>query len=181
MERRPRSHPTSSLEKAFEWSLDLSRGLVIIPVVVLVLAAAGAFVYGTFVFVHSVSEVVDHPLPVGSQVGLFLVDVDLFLIGATLLIAAIGLYELFISRVDVGSAPRMPRWLEMRDLNDLKARVIAMIILVVTVSFAELVVDVANSRQILEVGGGVAVVVTALTVFLRYGSQERGDRSPPSP
>ena len=174
-----RRSPARRAEKGFEWSLDLSRGLILIPVVVLVLAAAGAFVYGAYVFVHSVGEVVDHPLPVGRKIGLFLVEVDLFLIGATLLIAAIGFYELFISRVEAGSVRRMPRWLEMHDLNDLKARVVAMIILVVTVSFAELVVDVAKGREVLETGGGVALVVAALTVFLRFGGQERGDRSPP--
>jgi uncharacterized membrane protein YqhA len=35
--------------------------LALIPVIVLVLAALGAFIYGTAVFVHSVRAIVDHP------------------------------------------------------------------------------------------------------------------------
>ena len=72
---------------------------------------------------------------------MFLLDVDLFLIGATLLISAVGFYELFIRHIPPHGRFRVPAWLEMRDLNDLKRRVIAMIVLVIAVSFAELAVD----------------------------------------
>jgi uncharacterized membrane protein YqhA len=147
--------------------LALSLRLVYIPVVVLLLAGLGAFVYGTVFFVDSIRRIVDHPFPVGHHIGLFLLDVDLFLIGATLLISAVGLYELFIGEIDRGPATRLPGWLEMRDLNDLKGRVIAMIVLVVSVSFVEVVVDAPSGRQALELGGGVALVIVALTVFLR--------------
>ena len=105
----------------------MSRVLVVVPVVVLVLSSFGAFVYGTDVFVNSVREIVDHPLPVGNKIGLFLLVVDLFLIGATLLIAAFGLYELFIHRLESDGASHLPAWLAMSDLNDLKARVISMV------------------------------------------------------
>jgi len=47
-----------------------------------------------------------------------------------LLISAIGFYELFIGEIRVGGIARMPAWLEMRDLNDLKGRVLAMIVMV---------------------------------------------------
>ena len=61
----------------------------------------------------------------------------------------------------------MPPWLEIHDLNDLKGRVIAMIVLVLSVSFVEMAVDSPDGRQVLELGGGVALVVVALTVFVR--------------
>jgi uncharacterized membrane protein YqhA len=150
-----------------ERSLAASLLLAIIPVGVLVLAALGAFVYGAAVFVDSIVEISRHPFPVSHQVGLFLLDIDLFLIGATLLISAVGFYELFIREIHVDGVMKMPAWLEMRDLNDLKGRVIAMIVMVLAVSFVELAVDAPNGLQILELGGGVAVVILALTVFLR--------------
>jgi uncharacterized membrane protein YqhA len=118
------------------------------------------------VFVDLVVVIARHPFPVGHQIGLFLLDIDLFLIGATLLISAIGLYELFIGEIRVGGTP-MPAWLEMRDLNDLKGRVIAMIVMVLAVSFVELAVDEDNGLRVLELGGGIAVVIFALTAFLR--------------
>ncbi len=157
------------LRGGLERGLELSRWLVLIAVVVLILSAAGAFAYGTAVFVNGVQEVVAHPFPVGNRVGLFLLVIDFFLIGATLAIAAIGFYELFIGWVPREGGRPMPAWLEMRDLNDLKARVVAMIVLVAAVSFVEALVDVHSGLEMLELGGGVAVVIGALTAFLRLG------------
>jgi uncharacterized membrane protein YqhA len=151
--------------------------LAYVPVAILLLAGLGAFVYGIAVFVHAVGRIVDHPFPVGHHIGLFLLDIDLFLIGATLLISAVGFYELFIREIRVDGANRIPTWLEMNDLNDLKARVIAMIILVVAVSFVEVVVDVPSGRQVLDLGGAIAAVIVALTIFLRFGSHGNGTNS----
>jgi uncharacterized membrane protein YqhA len=148
-----------------ERALAASLRLTVIPVAFLVLAALGAFAYGIAVFVHGIMTISDHPFPVRHQLGLFLLDIDLFLIGATLLISAVGLYELFVREIrDEGA--RMPAWLNMHDLNDLKARVIAMIVLVIAVSFAEEAVDVEGSLRLLELGGGIALVIVALTAFL---------------
>jgi uncharacterized membrane protein YqhA len=155
-------------------SLGASLALAIIPVAFLVLAALGAFVYGAAVFVDSVRSIASHPFPVGHQVGLFLLDIDLFLIGATLLISAIGFHELFIGEIRVGGIARMPAWLEMRDLNDLKGRVLAMIVMVLAVTFVELTVDAKDGLAILETGGGVAVVIIAVTAFLRLTGHANG-------
>jgi uncharacterized membrane protein YqhA len=157
-----------------ERTLAASLALAIIPVVFLGLAALGAFVYGAAVFVDSVISIARHPFPVGHQVGLFLLDIDLFLIGATLLISAIGFYELFIGDIRVGGIARMPPWLEMHDLNDLKGRVLAMVVMVLAVTFVELAVDAESGLKTLEIGGGVAVVIIAVTAFLRLTGHANG-------
>ena len=169
----PRRLPGRAAERV-ERSLAASLSLAIIPVAFLILAALGAFVYGAAVFVDSVERIASHPFPVGHQIGLFLLDIDLFLIGATLLISAIGFYELFIGEIRVGGIARMPAWLEMRDLNDLKGRVLAMIVMVLAVTFAELVVDATQGLQILETGGGVALVILGVTAFLRLTGHGNG-------
>lgn len=155
------------LEAAIERTLASSVRMVIIPVAFLLLAALGAFVYGAAVFIYALTEIGKHPFPADRHVGLFLLDIDLFLIGATLLLAAIGLYELFIRDIRLGEAAQMPRWLEMHDLNDLKARVLAMIVMVLAVGFAEEALDPVSGLFILEIGGGIAVVILGLTAFLR--------------
>lgn len=162
------------MRRALESLLTLSRIVFVIPIVVLVLAAIAAFVYGGAVFVNGIGEVIAHPFPVGNRVGLFLLVIDLFLIGATLLIAAIGFYELFVDRLGEGGR-YMPTWLQMNDLNDLKARVVSMIILVVAVGFVETVVDQAAGLQVLELGAGIALVIAALVIFVRFGGPERGE------
>jgi uncharacterized membrane protein YqhA len=57
----------------------------------------------------------------------------------------------------------------MKDLDDLKARVISMIVLVAAVSFVDVVVDFGPGLQTLYLGGGAALVIGALTAFERFG------------
>jgi uncharacterized membrane protein YqhA len=165
-----RSVPEEGRGADAERALALSLRLIYIPVVVLLLGSLGAFVYATFVFVDSVRHIVHHAYPVGHNIGLFFLDIDLFLIGATFLISAIGLFELFIKEINRQNTRSIPAWLEMRDLNQLKARIIAMIVLVLSVSFVEVVVDAPSGHQALELGSGIAVVIIALTLFVRLGS-----------
>ena len=150
-----------------EHALVGSLWLAYIPVAFLLLAALGAFVYGVAVFVNVFSSIVQHPFPVGHHIGLFLLDFDLFLIGATALISAIGFYELFIADINRRQAGLLPRWLAMKDLNDLKARVVSMVVLVLAVVFAEEAVDSPDGLYLLEFGGAITLVIVALTVFVR--------------
>jgi len=168
---RPGTRATDLIERLLAWSLLL----VLIPVVFLVAAGLGAFVYAAVVFVHTLRSIVQHPFPVGHHVGLFLLDIDLFLIGATLLISAVGFYELFVREIRSTETSPLPTWLRMRDLNDLKRRILAMIVLVLAVSFVEVVVDAPSGREVLELGAGIAAVVLAVTVFLRFGHDADGN------
>ena len=161
------------VQRDFERGLSLARLTVLLPVVVLVLSGVGAYVYGTAMAVHSVGDIADHPF-YEHNLRLFLIEIDLFLIGATLLISAIGFYELFIGDIRVGGIARMPAWLEMHDLNDLKGRVLGMIVMVLAVSFVELAVDEGSGLKTLEVGGGVALVIIAVTAFLRFTGHANG-------
>jgi uncharacterized membrane protein YqhA len=163
MQREPDGERTNGLERALTGSLRLA----IIPVVLLVLGAIGAFGYAVALFIHSANEVISHPFPVGNKIGLFLLDIDLMLIGATLLISAVGLYELFVREITPGAATRIPAWLDMHDLNDLKGRIIAMIVMVLAVSFVEMAVDSTDGRLVLELGGGIALVIVALAIYIR--------------
>ena len=148
---------------------------MVLPVIVLVLSGVGAYVYGAVYAVHSVADIADQPWR-AHNLRLFLTEIDLFLIGATLLIAAIGLYELFVARIDPAHTRRpMPAWLEMNDLNDLKARVIAMVILVVTVTFTDVLLEFDKATlDVFYLAAGVAVFIIALTVYLRFGSSDNG-------
>ena len=166
------------LQRDFERGLSLAQLAVVLPVVVLVLSGVGAYVYGAVYAVHSVADIVNHPFT-AHNLRLFLTEIDLFLIGATLIIAAIGLYELFVSRIDPAHTRRpVPAWLEMNDLNDLKARGISMIILVVAVTFTDVLLEFPRHElELLYLAAGVAVFIIALTIYLRFGSANGGDHA----
>ena len=177
-EASPVENPWPRLGRGFERGLSLSRVVVVVPVIVLLLSAMASFAYGTDVFVRSVIHVVDDPQLTSHNLGFLLLLTDLFLIGATLMIAAFGFYELFIGRIGAsGPDVQLPGWLRMHDLNDLKARVISMIILVAAVSFVDDVVESKGGLDTLYLGVGVAVVIAALTAFLHFGRMDGGERS----
>jgi len=161
------------LEDRFGQALSLFRIFVIVPVIVLMLSALASFAYGSYVFVNSVAGIVEDRHLAHGNLGFLLLLTDLFLVGATLMIAAFGLYELFIGRI--GGRLGLPGWLRMHDLNDLKARVISMIILVAAVSFVDAVIESKNGLDTLYVGGGIALVIAALTGFLRFGRTDGND------
>jgi uncharacterized membrane protein YqhA len=128
------------------------------------------------VFIRSVASFVQKPGLTSHNLGFLLLLTDLFLVGATLMIAAFGLYELFITRIDAPDpGRRLPAWLRMHDLHDLKARVISMIILVAGVTFVDVVVESKSGLTTLYLGAGVAAVIAALTVFLRFGTTDGKD------
>jgi len=162
--------PPGRLEAGFEQGLSLFRIVVVVPVIVLLLSALASFAYGTDVFIRSAVSIVEAPQLTSHNLGFLLLLTDLFLVGATLMIAGFGFYELFIGRIDAGGpGMRLPGWLRMHDLNDLKARVISMIILVAAVTFVDVAVEAKDGLDTLYLGVGVAVVIAALTAFLRYG------------
>jgi uncharacterized membrane protein YqhA len=162
------------LEAGFEQGLSLFRIVVVVPVIVLLLAALASFAYGTYVFVNSVAGIVDDRHLTHGNLGFLLLLTDLFLVGATLMIAAFGLYELFIGRIRGRLV--LPGWLRMHDLNDLKARVISMIILVAAVTFVDTVIESKDGLDTLYVGVGIALVIAALTGFLRFGRVDTNGR-----
>jgi uncharacterized membrane protein YqhA len=156
------------IRPGIERALLGSRLLALIPVVVLVFATAGAFVYDAALFIHTIVDTVHSPFPEDGKAGTLLAVIDLFLVGATTLIAAIGFYELYIG-VSPRTRARLPNWLVMHDLDDLKARVVSMLILVAAAAFVDGVVNFHGGKDILYYGVAVGVVIAALTAYLRFG------------
>lgn len=157
-------------QRIFERILAASRLLVLIPVIFLVLDAAASFVYGADILVRTLTEVIGEPAHVGARLGRFLVVMDTFLVGVTLMILAFGFYELFVpTREQESQKFWLPGWLEMHDLEDLKARVVSMLILVAAITFVDRLVESQNKQEILFLGVGISIIIVALTAFLWFG------------
>jgi uncharacterized membrane protein YqhA len=89
------------------------------------IAAVALFVMAVITFVWGVAKVwsfVDLLLDRGADNSLAIVKlldvIDIYLLGAVLLILAVGLVELFVTSV------RLPAWLEIHSLSDLKGKLI---------------------------------------------------------
>jgi len=172
------------IERRFEASLSAARLLFVIPVVFLLLDALAAFVYGAIIFVGAthnfLSGVPTARNHIDDVLGRFLLVMDTYLVGATLMIGAFGFYELFIVRTGTTSHRLwLPAWLQMRDLDDLKGRVVSMLILVAGTTFVDFAVETTNEKSVLLMGLGIAAVIVALTMF--YWLARRSQQAEPVP
>ncbi|HEX8033274.1 MAG TPA: YqhA family protein [Ktedonobacterales bacterium] len=84
---------------------------------------------------------------------------DLTLLASALLIVGLGLFELFI-----GPAP-MPDWLIITSLDDLKASLVNVVVVVLGIAFLGQVVTWDGVRNLLPFGVAIAAVIVALSVF----------------
>lgn len=87
--------------------------------------------------------------------------VDLFLLATVFYITALGLYELFIDE-----RIKVPHWLEIHTIDDLKSKLTSVIVVVLSVLFLSEVVRWNGGTNILPFGASIALVIAALTYFL---------------
>jgi uncharacterized membrane protein YqhA len=153
--------------------LGASRFLVILAVIGALLAATTLLVYGLLETVQLISNTIQNgevTRKVAKALALeFIEIIDLFLLGTVFYIVAIGLYELFIS-----TNVKLPSWLTINNLDDLKNKLIAVVIVVLGVLFLGQVVSWDGERDLLGYGVAVALVIGALSYFL---SQKSGGNS----
>jgi uncharacterized membrane protein YqhA len=64
-------------------------------------------------------------------------SIDLFLIGIVLLIFGFGVYELFVKEIDFAKARFMESTLQIKNLDQLKNKIIKVIIIVLIVKYFE--------------------------------------------
>ena len=87
--------------------------------------------------------------------------VDIFLIAIVAHIIGLGLYKLFVDP----DLP-LPSWLKIRDLDDLKSHLASSVIAVLAVLFMREAVGWDGERNLLQLGGSVALMIVALTIYL---------------
>jgi uncharacterized membrane protein YqhA len=88
--------------------------------------------------------------------------VDIFLLATVFYITALGLYELFID----DTIP-VPAWLEVHSLDDLKEKLIGVVVTVLAVLFLGQIVTWDGERDLLGYGVAIGAVIVALTFYSR--------------
>ncbi len=92
--------------------------------------------------------------------------IDLFLLSTILYIVSLGLYKLFID----GALP-LPDWLVITDLNDLKERILGVIMVLLAISFLGYLVEWRfGDYSIVAVGVSTALVLFATGYALTKGA-----------
>jgi uncharacterized membrane protein YqhA len=93
--------------------------------------------------------------------------VDGYLLAAIMLIFALGLYELFVSRIEIAEGSEFAeRLLLIRSLDDLKDRLAKVVLLILVVKFFEYAIALRIDRalDLLWLGLSIALVSAALVL-----------------
>ncbi|MEL7120790.1 MAG: YqhA family protein [Bacteroidota bacterium] len=86
---------------------------------------------------------------------------DLILLSFSIFITSIGIYELFVKPLE-----NLPQWIQVKDLDALKAMLIKIIIVVMSISFMGKVITWNGEDNILTYGVSIGAVTLALSYFL---------------
>lgn len=167
---RPESH--SFIEEIFETFLFNCRFLVLFAVIGSLVASLVMFLKGTVEVIQGINSF--RPMiqfaathdDDKSIILAFIPAIDSYLFATILLIFAMGYYELFISKIDPScrKTESRPRWLIIRNLDDLKNLISDVVITVLIINFFKLAYTLTLNSQfdLLILGGGIFLVAATL-------------------
>ena len=140
-----------------------SRYLVLIAVIGLLVGAVATLLFGGALSVTMVTEAFRHgqfDAEGARQFSSEMIElIDIFLLGTVLLITSVGLYQLFID-----PTIKLPGWLSVTNLEQLKVNLVAVIIVMLTVLFLGAAAsDFESGFDLLTYGGGIALVILAVS------------------
>lgn len=123
---------------------------------------------GSIAMVMVVFDVILEEFTLKESIVEVLTAVDAILLGTVLLVIGYGLYELFIdAEIDV------PLWLRVRDLDDLKSKLIGVVVAIIAVVFVGVFVDSNRAADVISYGVGAGALVVGLAIFA-YATRKDG-------
>tara|TARA_B100001142_G_scaffold219768_1_gene217977 strand:- start:469 stop:1029 length:561 start_codon:yes stop_codon:yes gene_type:complete len=138
------------MERVFEKVLWSTRYTVILAVIFSVLGSIALFVLGSYEIIQTLFTELPKLLMSSHHkhqdlLYCLISAVDLYLIGVVLLIFGFGIYELFISKIDIARKDEAVTILEIENLEELKNKIIKVILMVLIVSFFERILQISEN------------------------------------
>ena len=145
--------------------LESSRYVVLLGIAGTFLASVALFLFGFAGVAYAVYAGLTAPGTLATdnlkELSINLIQtIDIFLLATVLYIIALGLYELFID-----DSLELPSWLNVRTLDDLKARLLGVIVVILPVTFLGKLVEWKAGIDILWLGLSVGVVVVSIAAI----------------
>ena len=171
--------PKEKLEHIVETSLWTVRFLAIVPVVFGIISVLFLFILGSLEIVMVLGEYKN--IFIGDKLSEDTVTkimsgviggIDLYLIGIVLMIFSFGIYELFISKIDVARETDELQILEVRSLDQLKDKILKLIVVVLVVSFFKRVMamNVTSVTELLYLA--IAILLISASGYLFRSTHE---------
>ena len=148
--------------------LELSRYLMVLPVIGSLFLTISVVVSGLGLVVVQEWELLqqsEYSARTAKQLTLTVIEaIDMFLVGAISYLIAVGLYKLFISQEGDQSLKRF----KIEKLADLENKIVGIVVVALAVGFVGKAAEAPGPQALLYGGVGVAVVIAALCLFLRF-------------
>ena len=141
--------------------IELSRYVVILPAIGSLIGGLILIVIGLWEMGSAAIKLVQTGVPLKESTVSVLAAVDTLLLATVLLVIGYGLYELFVDE-----SLELPTWLQINSLDDLKAKLIGVVVAVVAVVFLGELVEGKDAEATMRVGIGAGALVIALAVFM---------------
>jgi len=148
--------------------IELSRYVVALPAMGAIIGSFVLMVIGLFDVGASVVKLFQREVAMKESVVSILAAVDTLLLATVLMVIGYGLYELFVD-----DTVTLPAWLEIRSLDDLKAKLIGVVVAVVAVVFLGELVEGKDAEATMMTGIGAGALVLALAAF-SYATRSSG-------
>ena len=160
--------PEAWLHKHFEPAFFNMRYIIIIPVFITFVGAFIMFIIGAIEAWNSINLFIGRDYE-HSQLSLIL-GIDAFLLGLVLLIFSYGIYDLFLSKIDIADRPSVrPNWMRFKDIGELKIILAQVILIILTINFFELVFihmnDPESFQDFMIIPVGIVLIAVGLGVF----------------
>ena len=141
------------IEKWWEKFLWSTRYVVVLAVLFSTLGSITLFIVGSYEIIYTI--IFDNPLFWGESGNMnhkkmlytLIGAIDLYLIAIVLLIFGFGIYELFVSKIDIAHPSFSDTILDVESLDELKDKIIKVIIMVLIVSFFERILKMSSSFE----------------------------------
>lgn len=140
--------------------IELSRYVVALPAVGSIIGAFVLMVIGLWEIGRAVVNLLNFQSALKESVVGILTAVDTLLLATVLLVIGYGLYELFVD-----DTVKLPAWLEIRSLDDLKAKLIGVVVAIIAVVFLGALTDATDANDVMLIGIGAGAVVVGLAAF----------------
>jgi uncharacterized membrane protein YqhA len=148
--------------------LGLTRYAVIVPSIASIIGALLLMAQGSISIMMVIVDAVLNDAYLKDTIVDVLTAVDAILLGTVLLVIGYGLYELFVdTRLEV------PDWLQVRDLDDLKSKLIGVVVAIIAVVFVGVFVDANRASDVVSYGLGAGALVSGLALFA-YATRKDG-------
>lgn len=165
----------SLFEQIFEKLLWRSRLVIVTAVVFAILGAFALFIAGAVETIHTFSYIFAGEATTNTTklIAGILGSIDLFLIGIFLFIFAFGVYELFISKIDIARQDEGVNILEIESLDELKNKLIKVVIIILIVSFFKAALNFTFSSPIDLLYLAGAILAISICYFLLIASEKK--------